>query len=166
MERLETWMPVVGWERYYQISDLGRVKSNEREIRRRHTGPFIKKERVLKTQTHRQGYAVVSLQAEGRSATVKIHRLVAEAFIPNPLSLPLVLHGRNGISDNSTLNLRWGTASENNVDTVRDGAHWQSKKKRCPQDHPYSGKNSAGSRICRVCSREASKRFQERTRNG
>lgn len=163
----ETWLPVVGWELYYRVSTSGRVRSNDRVMKRAHTGPYIKRGRILKTQEHRQGYRVVSLSAEGiRRTTVKIHRLVAEAFIPNPYNLPLVLHGRNGISDNSYLNLRWGTHADNNRDTVRDGMHWQVHKTECPKGHEYTGRNNLGSRVCRVCQTEASRRHRERRDDG
>lgn len=162
----ETWRPVVGWEQYYQVSTLGRVRSNDRQVIRTHTSPYIKKGVILKTQEHRQGYRVVTLSAEGTSQTVKIHRLVAEAFIPNPDKLPLVLHGRNGISDNSYRNLRWGTHVDNNRDTVRDGMHWQVHKTECPRGHEYTGRNNVGSRICRICQTEASRRHRERRTDG
>src|SRR5690606_17605322 len=120
-----------GYEGLYEVSSFGRVRSLDRQVRRPHTGPYLKPGRILKLGTHRQGYRLAYLAREGSERAVKVHRLVAEAFIPNPQNKPCVLHGRNGVSDNSVQNLRWGTQSENNLDTVRDGNHRSSTKTHC-----------------------------------
>lgn len=155
MGNVENWKQVVGWEDLYEVSDLSRVRSLDRWVERGHTGPYLLKSKVLKTQVHRQGYSVVTLSRDGFKRTVKVHRLVADAFIDNPEGHPLVLHGSNGITDNRPENLRWGTHSDNNYDTVRDGNHPQASKETCPQGHAYSGVNSAGSRVCRQCQAQA-----------
>ena len=154
----EEWRPVVGYEGLYEVSSFGRVRSLDRQVRRPHTGPYLKPGRILKLGTHRQGYRLAYLAREGSERAVKVHRLVAEAFIPNPQNKPCVLHGRNGVSDNSVQNLRWGTQSENNLDTVRDGNHRSSTKTHCPQGHEYSEDNTyvhprTGARRCRTCAR-------------
>ena len=70
-----------------------------------------------------QGYAYVSLCRDSKVFTRRPHRLVAEAFIPNPFSLPFVLH-KNGVRlDNRAENLRWGTGRENAKDRMIHNKH-------------------------------------------
>ena len=84
----------------YSISNKGRVKG-------------IRKN-VLKPVDGGQGYLKVTLSKNGKHVDKRINRLVAEAFIPNPDSLPLVMHLDNDRSNNHIENLSWGTHSENN----------------------------------------------------
>lgn len=92
---MEQWRSINNFNRY-MVSDLGNVKS----LNYRRTG----KEKVLK-QTINNGYKVVCL---GNSSKMcKVHRLVAEAFIPNPLNKTVVLHKNRNTLDNRADNLEW-----------------------------------------------------------
>ncbi len=67
---------------------------------------------------HSKGYLTVQLVKNRKAYTRLVHRLIAEAYIPNPLKLPLVLHGDDVRINNDLSNLRWGTRSDNRNDYV------------------------------------------------
>ena len=111
---IEEWKPVVGYEGVYEVSNTGKVKVLERRTPYK-SGPTvaIRPEKILSLSTDKDGYKIVTLTKQGNSTTKKVHRLVAEAFIDNPLLLPQVNH-INGIkSDNSAGNLEWCSARDN-----------------------------------------------------
>lgn len=113
----ERWLPVLGWEDLYEVSDLGRVRS----LRRR-TASGWRGGRMLKPYINRSGYPQVVL-CRGRPTQVRrmVHHLVLEAYDrPRPPGLE-ALHGPGGKTDARLVNLRWGTRSENIHDRVRDG---------------------------------------------
>lgn len=121
----ERWLPVVGFEGQYEVSDLGRVRSLDRllpwkrtlrtgtvvDCLRRHAG------RILVPQAQEAGHLWVQL---GRGAQVYVHHVVLEAFVgPQPLG-HVGLHWDDDPSNNRLLNLRWGTRSDNYADFVRN----------------------------------------------
>lgn len=116
----------------YEVSNLGCVRSIEREVNNSRSGkPFIKKGNLLKISTNR-GYKEITIC----NKRYKIHRIVAEAFIPNPEKLPCINH-KNGIrSDNTLSNLEWISYSDNNLHSfkVLDRVHPMQNKKGilCP----------------------------------
>lgn len=158
----EEWRPVIGFEGYYEVSNLGRVRSKSRETPNALTGgTSTVKGRVLKGRINRGGYRQFTLSIAQKNTTRTAHRIVALAHIPNPNELPFVLHGPKGKLDNSVSNLRWGTNSDNMFDKRRDGTDHEVNKTHCPQGHEYTEANTrldSGSRKCITCSRERSKR--------
>lgn len=109
----EIWLPMVGYEGYYVVSSLGRIKLLDREGYRKN-GKFFKVHSMIKEPyTTNFGYKRVHLEKNKKSKHVFVHRLVAEAFIPNPDNKPYINH-KNGVrTDNRVENLEWCTASEN-----------------------------------------------------
>ena len=103
MESNETWLPVAGYENY-EVSNLGRVRS----VARGGT-----KGGVLRPQKNRGGYLDVTLCKNGKRKGCTIHRLVATAFLENPLNLPQVNHKNECKTDNRVENLEWCTAEYN-----------------------------------------------------
>jgi len=118
---VEEWRPVVGWEGYYSVSSLGRVRVEPR-LRvsksgwtRHAPGQIMAQARCAK------GYARVQLCLNGVRKGKLVSRLVAEAFIGPAPEGHEVCHGPNGNKDNSLDNLYYGTHSRNCQDMVRDG---------------------------------------------
>ncbi len=107
----EIWKPVVGFESTYEVSDQGRVRSLDRTVWRP-TTPFTCKGAVLKLQLDGDGYPKVAL---GRAHQRRVHRLVAEAFLPNPEGLPEVDHINAVKADCRASNLRWCSRQANSA---------------------------------------------------
>lgn len=109
-------MDIEDYEGLYQISDHGRAKSLERIVRHWRGGFRVVKEKILKQSlngpVHRQYYAV-GLWKNGTLKTMKIHRLVALYFVPNPNNLPEVNHDDNNPLNNHYTNLGWITNRDN-----------------------------------------------------
>lgn len=95
----EIWKDIDGYEGLYQVSNLGRVKSSKHDI-------------ILKTYSNR-GYHQVQLSKNNIKSNKTIHRLVAQAFIPNPDNKPQVNHIDEDKTNNKVSNLEWVTAKEN-----------------------------------------------------
>jgi hypothetical protein len=119
---LERWKWVVGFEGFYQVSDLGRVRSVDRIVRGGYGKPRKLVGKVLRLKTDkRYGYRAANLHKEGFCTFIEVHRLVMAAWV-GPCSEGLeVCHGPNGVADNSVSNLCYGTKSQNSLDRRRDG---------------------------------------------
>lgn len=98
-----------GYDGYFIDSDKCQVYSVDRHIQYSNGDVRMHKGKVLSLSNDKDGYKQMTLKSKSK----KLHRLLAEVFIPNPFNLPMVNH-KNGIkSDNSLSNLEWCTASEN-----------------------------------------------------
>ena len=109
----EIWKPIKDYEGLYEVSSIGRVRSLGREIIDSKGRKQCFKERILKLQYDRYGYLYVPLRNRDNRKKFKVHRLVAEAFIPNPKNKPCVDHINTIRDDNRVENLRWVTVKEN-----------------------------------------------------
>lgn len=104
----EEWRDVLGFEELYQVSNLGKVRT-------------IKKgEAEMAQQENRNGYMTVHLRNKGVERRAMVHRLVAEAFIPNPNELRDVNHKNGNKADNRIENLEWTTHSDNMTHSFRE----------------------------------------------
>ncbi len=108
----EIWKDIKGYEGYFMISNLGRVKSVERYVPQGNSLRHVK-ERIKKQHIGAYGYPSVTLCKEMKSTDIPIHRLLARAFIPNPDNKPHIDHIDTNILNYSLNNLRWVTPKEN-----------------------------------------------------
>ena len=103
----EEWKDVVGYEGFYQVSNFGRVRSMDKKI-----GKKAYKGRILRIISTKR-YDVVGLSVNGVLKQKSVHRLVAEAFLPNPENKPCVDHIDTILKNNNVSNLRWVSSKEN-----------------------------------------------------
>lgn len=112
---MEIWKDIKNYEGLYQISTLGNVKSVTRKKRSIYSNQDI----ILKPGLNTQGYLFVGLYKNGKTTQKRINRLVAEAFIPNPLNKAYVNHKNEIKTDNNVDNLEWVTPKENSNYSVK-----------------------------------------------
>lgn len=112
---MEIWKDIAGWEGFYQVSNLGRIKSLGRNFVSgrasstvRYLEPHIKKQ-----SENGNGYLIVYLKRNGTRTKYYVHRLVAQAFIPNLFNAPIVNHRDGDKRTNISTNLEWMSGSEN-----------------------------------------------------
>lgn len=106
---MEIWRDIKGYEGIYQVSSEGRIKSLRRVDKSNH----IVNEKIKDTIVNKYGYEMVTLWLNGSCKTLRVHRLVAEAFIPNPENKPCIDHINTIKTDNRVVNLKWASSKEN-----------------------------------------------------
>lgn len=102
-----TWRPVVGFESRYLVSDEGTVWS-------------LMRCRLLKPAIDKYGYEKVGLSDGNKVHSRTVHRLVAQAFVPNPDNLPTVNHINEVKTDNRVINLEWASVADNDNHGTRN----------------------------------------------
>jgi hypothetical protein len=123
---MEIWKTIKE-NNYYQVSNLGRVKSIARKVPHSTCGEVSVRERILKPAIDSKGYERVALAKNKSLKTYKVHRLVADAFVDNPKNNPQVNHINGVKTDNKFGNLEWVTNKENAQHAVDNGL-WSYKK--------------------------------------
>ena len=100
---METWKEIDGYEGLYEVSDQGRVKRLK-----------YGKEKILKPWKTHDGYLRVGLRKDCQRKMSLVHRLVADAFIPNPNNLDTINHKDEVKTNNTVGNLEWMSQKDNN----------------------------------------------------
>ena len=129
---MEDWRDIRGYEGLYQVSNLGRVKSlgNNKS----------KKEKILKPYLNKDGYSLINLYKKGKIKNFQVHRLVAEAFIPNVNNYLQVNHKDENRTNNKVDNLEWcthkynlnyGTRNKRHSEKVKGSKHPRARKVQC-----------------------------------
>ena len=109
----EIWKDIKGYEGLYQVSNLGRVKSLDRIVHCKNGTIKFCKGMIL--HTFKNNYLFVRLSKDSTYKTKYIHKLVAQAFIPNPDDLPEINHKDENKLNNDINNLEWCTIAYNNA---------------------------------------------------
>lgn len=118
----ETWRDIKEYEGLYQVSNLGKIKSLNKYWKVNNYNNIInKKEKIIKQNLDHKNYLFVHLWKNGKSKNFKVHRLVAQTFIPNPENKLTVNHKDGNKSNNSVENLEWCTQSENVIHAYKKG---------------------------------------------
>lgn len=168
----EEWKPVAGYEHMaesgssltpvklaaYEVSNLGRVRSNSRTDRLGRVRPG----RLLKPNTNPRGHRSVQLAYNGSKPRRYVHELVATAFIGQRPNNSVVIHLDRDPANCRADNLAYSTRRYITTETVMDGEHVNARKTHCRRGHAYSpdntyiGKQTSGGiqRVCRTCIRE------------
>jgi hypothetical protein len=154
----ELWLPVVGFEDAYEVSDFGHV-------RRTRPAQGTRPGQVLKPIINADGYWNYNIQSNGKRLKLRAHRLVLDAFV-GPQPEMFGLHSDDNPANNHLDNLRWGTRLDNAADWKRNGIrvfpNQHALKTHCQKGHEFSEENTrvrSGSkgqkqRVCRTCAKQ------------
>ena len=158
---------VKGYEGYYEVDMYGRVYSLERTITVNDNGRVYEKpikECELSQSTHSAGYKTVGLTRNGKTENAYVHRLVAEAYIPNPQNLPFINHKDEDKANNFVTNLEWcteqynstyGTAREKQAEAIRGRKQSEEhKQKRSEAMKKYWAEKKEADNFCSRGERE------------
>ena len=120
----EVWKKVVGFEELYEVSSMGRVRCVGRYVEKLNHGTMVNAyyvPRILAQHYVPEGYLMVNLNSGKNQKGFRVHRLVAQAFIPNPDNKPFINHINGHPDDNRLENLEWCTPSENMIHAIKTG---------------------------------------------
>lgn len=121
---MEIWKDIKGYEGLYQVSNLGNIRSLDTMINckgAKNIDKHLRKGRVLKQIVGTTGYYNINLCKNNKKKFTRVHRLVAQAFIPNLNNLPCINHIDGNKLNNSIENLEWCSYSYNNSEAYRIG---------------------------------------------
>lgn len=114
MQTEEIWKDIPGYSGRYQASNLGRIRSTDRTILKKDGVTESYKGKILKPFMSTGGYLYITIAKElNKFCPRRLHRVIAETFIPNPNNLPQVNHINENRTDNRVSNLEWCTNSYN-----------------------------------------------------
>lgn len=111
---VELWKDIKNYEGLYQVSNMGRIKSLKRIIKYKNGRNQVYNSKILKPLSYKDKYLKIVLYKNKIGKTFAIHRLVAQAFIPNPYNYPVINHKDENKHNNKVDNLEWCTVKYNN----------------------------------------------------
>lgn len=126
---MEEWRSVKGYEGIYEVSSLGRVRAKERFVPGRRG---IVHGHIVVALKQKTGYIRICLSKDHKKTYFSVHRLVAEAFVPNPHNYPCVNHLDEDRTNNKSSNLQWCTYSQNN--------NYGTRRSKISETHRCKGK--------------------------
>lgn len=135
---MEKWKEVKNFEDYYEVSNQGRVRRKQSQVNTgiKHNEKRIVKERILKPKETKRGYLSLELSKNGKTKTILVHRMVAEAFCEKENEEANQVNHKNcNKKDNRAENLEWTTDRENKNHGIQNNLY-ESKRKisvRCKQ---------------------------------
>lgn len=119
---MENWKPVAGFESEYEVSDFGRIRSLDKEVNHPSGGTAIRRGRLLKLASKKNGYVYANLSSSAVPTCVSVHRLVAEHFLEAPQRVTFeVNHKDLNKRNNAASNLEWVTHKENVIHACKNG---------------------------------------------
>ena len=156
--RAEFWVPIVGYEGYYEVSNYGKVRSLDRTITvDRQSYSYDKRLKSIEKAIGLDGNGrpKVELDKYGKSHSINIHVLVAQHFVLGRKPGLIVCHKDGNEMNNHASNLYWGTYIENAQDTIKHGNNYHLNKELCPRKHKLQEPNlrtsNAKYRRCLSC---------------
>lgn len=153
----EAWKPVKGYENYYEVSNLGRIKSLARTVSWKNRAGNISSrqdgEKIIAPDVLQTGYVRVKFRVGGIVKAYSVHRIVAEHFIDNPSGKPCVNHKDGNRTNNKVNNLEWCTYSENNLHEWRvlGKKSYNSRKIKCVSSGDVFNSVSDAAKYIGVC---------------
>lgn len=118
---LEVWKDIIGYKGFYQVSNLGNVKSLDRKVISSNRTSYLRKGKICKQSKSNLGYMTVGFTINNVKVNKYVHRLVAEAFILNLDNKPQINHIDCNKENNNISNLEWCTNSENHIHASKNG---------------------------------------------
>lgn len=138
--KAEEWkpVPILGVHASYSISSAGRLRRNSYIDSRNRFVP----EKIIRCTVGKTGYRVYNFMIDGKSKQIKIHRIVAMAFLDNPNGDEVVNHIDGNKLNNNIANLEWCTQAHNNIHALKTGLRTNKRAERRYGEHAYHHKLS------------------------
>lgn len=144
----EIWKPILGYEGYYEACNKGYIRSVDRLVKCKN-GVRISPATILKPSLGQWGYEQVTLRKEGNKKTVRVNRIIAQTFIPNPNNLPQVNHIDGNKTNNCVDNLEWCNASHNMKHCFDNRmSDWTTKIRIIETGEVFNSKAECARKIC------------------
>ena len=165
-ENIEIWKDVVGYEGYYQVSNTGIVRSVDRLISKSNGINQLRRGKVKSQMLNADGYYAVKLSKRGKDKTLRVHTIVAEAFLNKPSNTHEVNHKDFNRTNNNISNLEWVTHRENVAHTVAAKRHFGAKRDLSGSNNPNYGNRKLHARYLKDPALALEKQSRPGSQNG